>query len=758
MKHLDFFMKPVPLAVRIGVVFFFIISVWAYPQTNNDSINPVEVPPAGIQEKDTLLNPGAMADSLQRRQDVKTRVEITGKGDTITHFIYETFDFGEIYTANSAVNANAKKAPVRKDGSDEPDGEPGGQMVANVTVRAIDPGKSVGQIPFDEGVTPSGGKTVTIPILTATVASSAPRVALSYNSQTGNSMAGFGWNVSGVPVISVSNKTIHYDGVAAPADISSPSNCVFSLDGTRLVASNNGAAPGYHYETAQGYTLVKKIMYGNHVACFEALFPDGSKATFGYPANTTTRISYPLTSIVDMKGYRMDFEYLSSGNMYFISKIRYGGKVSTSHPAEIRFEYASRTDYTTAYISNTGISQDQLLKKIISYNSGQEIRTYTLTHTLSGEVNRLTRLDCSSGSSSLNPLVFGYDFYPSYMSNGQFSESLYGFLSQYFNNSPANKMQFIRGKFRKNSFVDGIITFPGKFSTYGLLATRRRWAPFHYVYAYLYGSTYPADQTILIVPNLDFFSDPISITAESGFQTINAVDVNGDGIDEIVKVNFNGTSGTKTILKVTVYTLTTGTAYTTRTFSVNVEGVVNSDNYYYSPISRSYYFGDFKGDGKAQLLSVSHNKTFDNQDRTSYFALIDLNAGSLLSENTLFSHSTYEDTYVQTFDANGDGKSELCHASSSAYNVYALSGNSFTWQYGSSAVPRSVFNKKVKFGDLNADGKLDILVPPNDSYQNTQYVEIPVWAPQYCPFCGGEEPIIESTLNSGNFKFKKAVL
>ena len=238
-------------------------------------------------------------------------------------------------------------------------------MVANVTVRAIDPGKSVGQIPFDEGVTPSGGKTLTIPILTATVASSAPRVALSYNSQTGNSMAGFGWSVSGIPVISVSNKTIHYDGVAAPADISSPSNCVFSLDGTRLVASNNGAAPGYHYETAQGYTLVKKIMYGNHVACFEALFPDGSKATFGYPANTTTRISYPLTSIVDMKGYRMDFEYLSSGNMYFISKIKYGSK-TTAHLAEIRFEYVSRPDFTTAYISNTALSQNRLLKKIIS--------------------------------------------------------------------------------------------------------------------------------------------------------------------------------------------------------------------------------------------------------------------------------------------------------------------------------------------------------------------------------------------------------
>ena len=28
-------------------------------------------------------------------------------------------------------------------------------------------------------------------------------------------------------------------------------------------------------------------LYGNHIACFEALFPDGSKATFGFPSNTT---------------------------------------------------------------------------------------------------------------------------------------------------------------------------------------------------------------------------------------------------------------------------------------------------------------------------------------------------------------------------------------------------------------------------------------------------------------------------------------
>lgn len=89
-----------------------------------------------------------------------------------------------------------------------------------------------------------------------------------------------------------------------------------------------------------------------------------------------------------------------------------------------------------------------------------------------------------------------------------------------------------------------------------------------------------------------------------------------------------------------------------------------------------------------QLLTVSHNKTFENENRTSYFAVVDLNGGS-------------------------------------------------------SVVPRSAFYKKVKFGDLNADGKLDIMVPPTDSYQNIQYTEVPVWAPHNCPFCGESEPITD---------------
>ena len=682
-------------------------------------------------------------DSLTPRKSADVEIEITEEGDTITRFIYQAFDFGEIYTSKSAINAESIRMAKERTTKNVESAFIDSKGNEKITVKSLDFSKDVGQIPFQEGVTPSGGKTITIPILTAAISSSVPQAALSYNSQMGNSMAGFGWSIAGLSAISVTNKTIYYDGIAAPIDLSNPENCVFSLDGTRLVANNNSSVPTYHYETAQGYVLVKKIMSGSNIAYFEALFPNGSKATFGYTDNTSMRLSYPLTSIVDLKGYRVDFEYLSSGNMYFVSKIKYGSKSPTSHPAEIRFHYTSRTDYTTAYISNIGISQNRLLTKITSSDNGQVLRTYTLTHTLTNGVNRLAQLDCSSGTSSLNPLVFSYEMYPDYVGDGYLNENSFGFIGQYFNSS--NNLYYIRGKMQKNNFADGMLTYPN-FSTYGVLETHRKWVPFHWVVSYKLGSTYSPSQTLLIVPKLDFYKDPIPITAEEGFQLLNTADVNGDGVDEIVKVNFNGTSGTKTTLKITVYTLTSDTGYSIRTFNVQVEGTVSS-NRYLNPISRSYYFGDFKGDGKVQLLTISHSKTFDNKDRTSYFGLIDLNAGTLLSETTLFSHAPNEGAYVHTLDINGDGKTELCHASTSGYNVYALTGNTFAYQYRSTTVPRNAFSKKVQFGDLNADGKLDILVPPTYSYQNSEYVNIPIWAPENCPICGGAEPITSTYSN-----------
>lgn len=89
-------------------------------------------------------------------------------------------------------------------------------------------------IPLQEGVSPTGARTYSIPIPTAYGFPYAPAVSLSYNSQAGMGLAGYGWTVSGLSAITIANKTLYYHGVAAAAKAGDPSGA-FALDGEPLV-------------------------------------------------------------------------------------------------------------------------------------------------------------------------------------------------------------------------------------------------------------------------------------------------------------------------------------------------------------------------------------------------------------------------------------------------------------------------------------------------------------------------------------------
>ena len=55
-----------------------------------------------------------------------------------------------------------------------------------------------GSIPIQESVSPSGGRIYNIPVATASGWGLAPNIALVYNSQGGNNVAGYGWGISGL--------------------------------------------------------------------------------------------------------------------------------------------------------------------------------------------------------------------------------------------------------------------------------------------------------------------------------------------------------------------------------------------------------------------------------------------------------------------------------------------------------------------------------------------------------------------------------
>lgn len=678
-------------------------------------------------QKSNFLNHAKDSTGLYAPEDTTVEMRIGADGDTTYVFSLNPVN---------AINGNVGNVA----GLSEPEVQTGSAKIMP-SCRTPSADRCVGKIPFTESVSPTGARIYTIPIATANDCPLKPEVSIVYNSQTGNGVVGYGWSLVAASSITVVNRTFYYDGKAEAPDLTKPADCAFALDGVRLVGYA-GTLSQYQYETAQGFILVQKQMSGENVAYFTVAYPNGSKATFGFRNNTQMQTAYPITELVDIKGNRADFSYVRSGNCYYISSIAYGGKSADCHTAEIRFAYADRTDFVTTYMASTPLSANRLLKGIVSCNTAdgkmQELCTYAFTHTLD-DVNRLTQIDCRSADSSLEPLRFQYDAERNPGAD-RFRESGNSFIERYFS-SKASPV-YVRGKFVRNQYADGLVTFPGCFSPYTQVGYDSGREP-------VLGSGYPSDQNILIVPRCDFYNATDSIKAEVGFQTIQATDVDGDGVDEIVKVNFAGVSGSNTVLKITEYSYN-GKGFSPKSFTVSVFGTVENKKKTKSPMSREYLFGDFMGNGKVQLLTVTHDTDVFGKSRESRFALIDIDGKNKLFDGTLFPFGIGDARYTWVADVDGDGKAELCHASGSSVDVYACVDNVFKKIFAAADIYRSKCENSI-LGDINGDGKMDFITPPGMSFLDEEVLYVPVWAPEKCIYCGKDNPIRRDDATSCKF-------
>lgn len=81
--------------------------------------------------------------------------------------------------------------------------------------QTIDKTKPVGTIDGAANATGSGGATYTIPIeLPAGSNGTQPNLSLTYSSQAGDGIAGYGWNISGYSVISRAGRNFFHNGSA----------------------------------------------------------------------------------------------------------------------------------------------------------------------------------------------------------------------------------------------------------------------------------------------------------------------------------------------------------------------------------------------------------------------------------------------------------------------------------------------------------------------------------------------------------------
>ena len=581
-------------------------------------------------------------------------------------------------------------------------------------VRAVSPTYSVGRIPYSVSVSPSGGTIITVPIMTASV-HGAPEIAVVYNSQAGPGVAGYGWNVSGASSVSLTGKSIHYDGIAGPpASSLNDSDAVFSLDGVRLVSNPNTSMSSYEWVTARGFIYAKRTSSGG--ANFEVVYPDGTRATYSTRSTTSPTASW-ITTKTDADGYVTSYFYLDHAGTMYLSEIRYGGLTASAYKGRIVFTYGTRNDGVQKWFAGNASTLGKVLTRIQSYRGSDLLRQYDFTQTVSGRGLHLTQIGCKNASgASLPPLTFTYG--PS----GGSTETLETETTQlggYINKSDTQKLSYNRGKMIQGKYSDVMVTNE-------------------------YESEHTATSVIMVYSNglgYNGMSYPTTVPKESGFLTAQVVDVDGDFMDELVKVNTGTPTSTITPVKFSTYRLNaSGQIGIPTTYTVSFPGSIQYGNEYL-PVPLQIHAGDFDGDGRTEFLlaNISHDST------QSSYRLVKLNGnGSVTTVTRLFDISSSNINGIWTLDIDGDGKTELCVSTSSGTNVYSVGTSSMTLLRTETSITASVF-RNATFGDINGDGLMDFV----DHYCTTTALEDqPAWIPDACPLCGILHPVLAYELDT----------
>lgn len=278
----------------------------------------------------------------------------------------------------------------------------------------------------------------------------------------------------------------------------------------------------------------------------------------------------------------------------------------------------------------------------------------------------LTQIDCVADGGMMNPikLTYGYEG-----SGYEYFSSSKVYLTKYFNNTVQDSrggrkyLRMKRGRFSLDSKNDGMITYIG-YPTYHL----NRW---NTKGNKEFGTDYHADSQIAVYKELKEYTyiDPVLLVMGAGFQTISVEDINGDGKDEIVKINYQLLNSTTAQITVTKYNSATMSP-TSRTF--NLAGGNVNDGSYNSPIHCEFIFGDFIGNGKSQLLAITSCRTHKNDGkdyRGSKALLIDVDNSSTVYNGSFFDYTNFQLNYesqirvssdlIFPIDYDGNGKAEI---------------------------------------------------------------------------------------------------
>ncbi len=588
-------------------------------------------------------------------------------------------------------------------------------------------GSTTGETPGSLSVSLTGGAQYSIPIAVPPgINGVVPEISLEYNSQSGNGLAGYGWNINGISTISRIPATKIHDNEIDGVNFNALDR--FALDGQRLIIKNGTYGEnGAEYQT-EAFSNLKIKSFGDNgqgmsgPSYFIIYYPDGSLARYGHEQNAKRPMSYSIDYWENPQGVRISYEYASHSdtrNAQLIKKIKYGGLTYNNAINEIIFEYENRKIWEESCINGKIIQRKALLKNIVISSNGSKYRSYELSHEIS-RYSRLLKLQEKSGdqTQSHHPIVFNYsNTTPSVTFNNITTDLTLNNISQ-------TSAETLALDFTGNGKMD-FIAYPKNKSKFWLFSDIENGTVNG-------GSTVNSGTFETVFPSKYLYSNNKIIQKDALTLVKNSSNN---------KVNFETYTSTPSQPIYKEHTK----VWNAPTYSYD-NAVNNTEQ---RRVPQDYVSGDFNGDGLTDVLAIAKPymkrtckelppSECDGPQELQQLTDNDLNAKPpciscksywVNSPRAIFinlkrdittnfsNHSgTLQlplkgDYKLYTGDFNGDGKTDILHVTNGKLFVYTLNKNNLLqllWKTDDSDISIS---RPLYIGDYNNDGKTDFLHP-----------------------------------------------
>ena len=543
----------------------------------------------------------------------------------------------------------------------------------------------------------SGAFTTSIPIKTPLGRKGVqPSLSLSYNSyrQEDINIAGFGWTID-IPSIERINKR-GVEGLFTQFDFRS------SLDGELGRKASATTTEDYGAKVENG--AFRAYEYKSH-AWWKVTDKTGTIYTFGTstlsrlddPNDSTKVYRWMLERVEDPNGNYMTYEYTKDKGQVYPSKIKYTGKSTDQGIFEVEFLKETRSDIATSTATGFAVVSRYRINEIQTKVNNSWIHKYELGYTtgdngvrsLLSSITETGRDETTGATIALPATQFSYQASIRSMTEdtGYSTSTMPNFISLAgFDNGV--RIAEVNG--------DGLPDI---------------------IYAHESGSIWR------IYTN---DGDGTGWTQDTGYSTtslpyfislagydngVRAIDVNGDGFDDLIRSHESGSDWRIFINNTDGTGWTKDTGYSTTSLPHFITAAGNDNG---------VRIVDVNGDGLADLFH-SHASTpvrkiyLNDGDGTGWTQ----DTNYALSNLPYFLDNASNDDGVRMIDINGDGLPDIIRKREFSDNnrIFINDGDGTGWTEATSTATTTIpnfasqngYDEGVRFADINGDGLTDVI-------------------------------------------------